>query len=157
MKNRDRMFRRSDPFRDLGQRAASAEDMLQIQREYDRSTPWFNVGTTGAPAYLSPWTPFGSGFVGARYMRDASGVVHIQGMVQATVNGNGTPIFQLPESFRPGQYLIFGNLRVEGGVYQVAHIQIGPDGWVHEFNTVTNDSGITQWCTLAGILFPAEA
>lgn len=154
--NNRRTFRKSGIFQDIYSRDRGQNEDIGGLQVGDRSTKWFNIGDAGAPTFGSPWLNYGGGWGPARYMRDAAGVVHLQGLIQAPVNGAGVAVFTLPEGFRPGVPLVFETIRVEGGVYQHAQFEVHPSGAVIEYNTVTNDSGITQWCTLSGISFPAE-
>lgn len=60
------------------------------------------------PVLLNGWVNFDPvNWSPATYWRDASGVVHIEGLVRSGITVAGTPIFVLPEGFRPSNNLLF--------------------------------------------------
>lgn len=52
-----------------------------------------------APTFLNAWSNLGSGFTGAGYFKDQSGIVHLRGLV--TGGTVGAAIFNLPAGYRP--------------------------------------------------------
>ena len=69
---------------------------------------WHYVGATGQPAFTNSWTNFdaaGTGYQSARFIKDAAGVVHIEGLVKSGTIGQA--VFTLPEKYRPKEALLF--------------------------------------------------
>jgi lysophospholipase L1-like esterase len=62
------------------------------------NTPWIPV------TYLNGWVDYSTAFDGASYMKDSSGVVHLRGVVKSGTVGSTTPIFILPQGFRPRKH-----------------------------------------------------
>ena len=60
-----------------------------------------------APTLLNSWVNFGSPFQTARYRKDASGIVHVQGLIKDGTATDGTTLFTLPAGYRPDAQLIF--------------------------------------------------
>lgn len=63
------------------------------------------IGTKPDDKYLPPtftngWTDFGGSHRGAGYMKDASGFVHVCGLIKSGTMG--LPCFTLPVGYRPG-------------------------------------------------------
>jgi hypothetical protein len=154
-KNR-RAYRRTGIFQDLYGSDHGAQNDIGILREYDRSTPWFYIGSGGgAPGFSNSWTNLGSGWGTARYMRDAAGIVHLQGLLSNAFNVAGATMFQLPEGFRIGQSNIFSLLRNFGGAYDFLELQVNTNGiFVAQYNVAAGAT--VSWMSLAGVSYPAE-
>ena len=68
---------------------------------------WHYVGETGEPAFENSWVNEAATNA-ARFMKNAAGVVHIQGVVQ---NGTiGQDVFTLPIGYRPDKNLWFSQV-----------------------------------------------
>lgn len=94
------------------------------------------------------------GYAPASFAKDASGVVHLQGLVKCTGNGGiaacesggDSTIFVLPPGLRPGGRLLFA---VAANVSEFARVDVLPNGevrWVagaHPYNGDLSLSGIT--------------
>lgn len=66
---------------------------------------WHNVGATGEPVFENSWVNFGAAHQVARFIKDASGVVQIQGRIKdGTI---GLDAFTLPVGYRPDADLVF--------------------------------------------------
>lgn len=93
------------------------------------------VGAAGEPAFENGWVNFGSGaltYEGARFWKDPTGRVHLEGMVKSGTLGLAATgvIFTLPVGYRPGnshQFAVvsnslFGQAAVasDGKVYAIA-------------------------------------
>jgi hypothetical protein len=104
----------------------------------------------GAPAdtalsLLNGWTNYGSEFHPAGYARDATGHVHLRGLVR-----NGTmsaDIAELPVGYRPGKRCLF---TTQSHADALGRIDVFPDGSVYAHG------GNNVWINLEGITFLAE-
>lgn len=75
--------------------------------------PTIYVGSGGgAPAFQDSWANYGSGYSGARFWKDAGGVVHLAGLVTA---GTGPVVFALPAGYRPTSPSITVPCAIYGG------------------------------------------
>lgn len=99
------------------------------------------------PTLLNGWVNFDpTSWAVVSYWRDASGVVHIEGLIKDGVTVAGTVIFALPEGHRPSSNLVF----VEWGNLGSCRIDVKVDG------TVTAESNVSAaFTSLAGISFRA--
>lgn len=100
------------------------------------------IGAIGAPAFENTWSNLG-GFDGAAFWKDASGVVHLRGVV--TGGTMSQPVFHLPVGFRPPGSQIFGT--VSNGAIGRIDIAAGGD--------VVPVVGNNAWVALNGISFLA--
>ncbi len=57
---------------------------------------WRVVGAAGQPAFQNSWTNYSSGYTPARFKKDVTNTVFVEGLVK---NGSGT-IFTLPDGYR---------------------------------------------------------
>jgi hypothetical protein len=79
------------------------------------------VGSQTSPAWTAAtlagtWSNLGGfGFAPAGYYRDATGTVHLRGVVAA---GGAATIFTLPAGYRPGANMVFGCI-ANGALHQV--------------------------------------
>lgn len=95
---------------------------------------WHYVGEAGQPSFENSWVNFGSGNQVARFIKDASGVVHIQGVVKNAVPAN--VIFTLPSAYRPDNYL---HLSIAGKTGLAGVIGIENDGEIsYVYGTTAN-------------------
>lgn len=98
-----------------------------------------------APSLLNSWVNYGGAFETAGYRKDASGYVHLKGLVKSgTAN---TIIFTLPAGYRPIEQGMFA---VNSGAAAFGRIDLTTGG------DVTMNSGSTTWLSLSGINFKAE-
>jgi len=58
---------------------------------------WKYVGVGNNPAFQNSWVNYGSNQTPARFLKDASGVVHVEGVVKS---GGLNTIFTLPVGYR---------------------------------------------------------
>ncbi len=73
------------------------------------SDHWHYVGATGEPAFENSWVNYGITTQVARFMKDAVGVVHIEGLVKDGTIGD-VPVFTLPSNYRPGLELTWASM-----------------------------------------------
>lgn len=119
-------------FRDL-------QKQIDTLRNYDRSIPdWRTLTLTSA------WVPY-SAEPGARYWRDAAGIVRLHGIVK---NGTLYPnvMFNLPVGFRPITVVRFAVPSNSAFGY----FQVEPTG--NGFLVIGNNT----WVDLSGVSFRAE-
>lgn len=89
-----------------------AGTVYHTAKRYDGSA-WKDIGAIPPSGWVnatlnSPWVNYGGGWQPARYMKDGSGTVFIEGLVAGGA-GPGI-IFTLPVGYRPAQSLIFSTV-----------------------------------------------
>jgi hypothetical protein len=100
-----------------------------------------------APTLAAGWTNFAGGFTVAGYKRDATGRVHLRGLIQKNVAiVAGDVPFTLPAGFRPTGAEMFDRLCQDGAQKR---IDVGAAGGV----AVQTGTAGAAWVTLAGISF----
>lgn len=110
-------------------------------------TAWHLVGAAGEPSFLNSWTNHTVGtYTSCGFRKDASGYVHLQGLIKSGVVGDGTPPFQLPVGYRP-LYSIHMVIVSNGAI---GNVRISPDGYVRI------QVGNNSWVSLDGLIFKAE-
>lgn len=104
-----------------------------------------NSGDALIPTLNSPWVNYGAGFGGARYYKDAAGIVHIEGLIQAPGGSStsGVTLFTLLSGYRPPDTLMFVTCNSGGA----GRIDIDSAG------NVIMQSGNTAFTSLSGISF----
>lgn len=97
------------------------------------------------PSLNSPWINYGGGFGGARYFKDAAGVVHIEGLIQAPGGSptSGVTLFTLLAGYRPADTMMFCTWNGGGA----GRIDVDSAG------NVVMQSGNTAFTSLSGISF----
>lgn len=97
------------------------------------------------PTINSPWINYGGGFGGARYFKDAAGVVHIEGLIQAPGGSStsGVTLFTLLAGYRPADTMMFCTWNGGGA----GRIDVDSSG------NVIMQSGNTAFTSLSGISF----
>ena len=81
--------------------------LLAVGNNVGIVTPWYEIGVAPAPSFGAGWSNTGGGFYNAAYTKDASGWVHLRGLVNGTL---GTTLFTLPVGFRPSSAIRFSTL-----------------------------------------------
>lgn len=95
---------------------------------------WYDTGASPAGTWQIPtlqngWGNYSNGYQTARYMKDNTGTVFIEGLVNSgTINGS-TPIFTLPAGYRPANILIFSTITNPNAVGRL-NINQGGSGFV---------------------------
>ena len=84
---------------------------------------WHVVGAAGEPAYENSWAKYDTTFAPGRFMKDAAGVVHIEGLVKS---GGVATIFTLPTGYRPN----FKHRLDSQGNAGIGRMEIDTDGTV---------------------------
>lgn len=106
---------------------------------------WHEVGDSNEPAFANSWVNFAGGDAPARFYKDASGQIHLGGLVK---NGTvGSAIFTLPTGYRPAYTLRFPCL-ANGAL---ATVIVTVDGEVYE-----SAGGSNTWLDLSPISFRVE-
>lgn len=92
------------------------------------------VGANAAePAFGTNWTSYGAGYLPARFSKDSSGRVHIEGYVKNTVAmAASATIFVMPAGYRP-----VGNVVCEA-IVATGQVQIQADGQVVWFRSAVD-------------------
>jgi hypothetical protein len=98
-----------------------------------------------APTLLNSWVNYGGGYETVGYMKDSLGFVHLKGLVKTGTIG--LKFFTLPVGYRPAAVCIFA----------VASYALFGDVYVSVTGDVTANVGSSNWVSLAGITFKAEA
>jgi hypothetical protein len=85
-----------------GQLELSTPKLVVTELQGIRGEEWREVGASGQPAFgASGWVNTGGTIETAAFYKDATGVVRIKGQVKSGTVGALTPIFVLPEGYRP--------------------------------------------------------
>lgn len=88
------------------------------------------------PVLTNGWVNYGSVYGPARYRMLPNGIVMVEGLVKSGTLSLGTPIFTLPEGYRPAQRIL--NQMIAGGSMSRMDIYTsgiisgtgGSNGWV---------------------------
>jgi hypothetical protein len=138
----------------------------QIILEGSASVPTILIGTGSAWVQLIPaptvvwtalplasgWTNYGATFQTARYTKTRDGLVLLQGLVKATSNRpTSNTIATLPSGYRPSATHLMPSSYSDAGAHP--RVDVRSDGSVAIYDAVLSG----QYCTLSGIVFPAEA
>ncbi len=124
--------------------------------------PWRVLNTPGNPSFDNgsecSWSNFGSGFTSGAFVRDASGFVHLRGLVRAgkpfddvcDISGAfiDGKIFTLPVGYRPEGNEVFATLS-DGAP---GRIDVRGNGDVFALPPATGGS-VKQWISMSGITF----
>ena len=98
--------------------------------------------------YKNGWVDYDTTYGGAKYYKDALGLVHLQGLIKSGTTTSGTAFFTLPAGYRPGVRLIFPVTSNNA----IARVDIQTNG------DVTANAGVaSNWVNLSNIVFRAEA
>ena len=97
---------------------------------------WRVVGAGGQPTFQNSWNNYGSGYTPARFKKDVTNTVFIEGLVQG---GSGT-IFTLPSGYAPtGGSLIFAT---QTNPNTIGRLELATSG------TVSMNVGNTTWFSI---------
>jgi hypothetical protein len=130
-----------------GQHASAFVDTTSTQTLNNKTVPsesyrW--VGGVGEPAYQNGWVDYNTEYAGAGFMKDATGVVHLTGLVKSgTIN---TAIFILPVGYRPAHRQIYTTMSNSA----ISRFDVVADGQVIPI------SGSNAWVSLETVSFLAE-
>ena len=102
--------------------------------------PWI------AAILLNGWVDFLQGFAPAGYYKDATGIVHLRGLIKSGVTDPGTQLFVLPAGYRPFEGRRFGATYAPS---EHGRIHVLPSG------KVKLQEGSSDWTSLDGISFRA--
>jgi len=121
-----------------------ASTVYQTNKRYDASTAtWKSVGPDPEQSWVTPtfqngWTNYSNGYQTARYMKDSTGTVFIEGLVSSGTISGTLPIFTLPAGYRPSNILIFsattnpntiGRLNINQGGAGFVTAETGSNVW----------------------------
>lgn len=93
------------------------------------------------------WTNYGSVYAPLEFTKDASGIIHLRGMVKGGRMGLPGFIFQLPTQFRPEIPAVFP---------VACHGPIPCEAIVTEEGKVYLETGSTNWTGFDGVSFPGK-
>jgi hypothetical protein len=103
------------------------------------------------------WENYATEYTLTRYIKDATGWVHLEGLIRSTVTPATAQIFYLPAGYRPSARLVFSvdcrTLGNTGNPVSEGRIDVLPDGGVIWPYGVCDPEG---YISLAGITFRAE-
>ena len=119
-----------------------AGTVYQTAKRYSGGT-WYDTGASPAgvwqiPTFQNGWTNYSGGYQTARYMKDSTGTVFIEGLVSSGTISGTLPIFTLPAGYRPSNYLIFpattnpntiGRLNINQGGAGFVTAETGSNVW----------------------------
>ncbi len=99
-----------------------------------------------APTFQNSWVNYDTTYNQVGYFKDKYGIVHLRGLVKSGTVGGSTPIFTLPEGYRPIKRCIF---------VTISNGSIGRCD-VKDTGEVIANNGSNSWFSLEGISFRAE-
>ena len=100
----------------------SAQNARALEQHLRRD-PWH------VPTLKNSWVDYApTSWQGARYRKTLDGTVYIEGLVKDGTTTPGTPIFTLPEGYRPNLTLMFATLTSPD---VIARLTIQPNGDVN--------------------------
>jgi hypothetical protein len=99
------------------------------------------------PSLSNGWVNYGASFDTAAYRRDASGYVHLRGLIKGGTNATD-PMFTLPSGYRPTAQGIF----VCAGGAGPTRVDVTSTGVVEQTSTA-GYTLTTAWVSLDGIVF----
>jgi hypothetical protein len=149
---------------------ASSANLTNINNPYDgmiavtRDTDYIYVynGTTWNPiqgytwttvaSFGTNWANYGSVWSGARYTKDSSNIVYLDGMLRTNAATNSNIMFTLPAGYRPSHPILLPMATETNARFRL---------WIDELGNVRvyalDTGGIVTntWFSLAGASFPA--
>lgn len=123
---------------------------------------WIRASVSdGWKAYGDASGAWSSGYTPFHYTKTKTGLVILTGMMSGCANRN-SPVFTLPENFRPARTHIFTPAALVGGKVGIAHVYVQPNGQIMFFEIYTmancDKNNITSnWLSLSGVSFPNKA
>lgn len=88
--------------------------------------------TTVAPTFEADWDNFTQGgFTQARFFKDLSGVIHLEGVAIYSGTSSPSTVFYLPSGYRPSASQVTIAMNLQSG--QPVEVVINPDGAVRIF------------------------
>jgi hypothetical protein len=113
------------------------------------------VGTAGQPGFNDPcWVNYDAGFNTVAFYKDATGIVHLRGLVKngcpfgVALPGGIDPIFTLPAGYRPAAQELFVTERSDGS----GRLDVEADGDIVPIGGILPSGG---WISLGGLSFRA--
>jgi len=114
--------------------------------EYKSESQWHNFGDSGEPAFQNGWGDYGNGYSPPGFIRIASNVVMLRGLVAGGTPGAGTGVVAtLPEQFRPSNHHLtatccngspnFGTIYVSSSTGEV-RVNTGSGTWTSLDNII---------------------
>lgn len=98
------------------------------------------------PVLGNDWVNYGDFFTEARFMKDASGIVHLEGLIKDGIVFFFNDIFFLPLGYRPAGCINFAVASND----EYGQLAVKPDGGV------ALSAGTNVWASLSGVSFVAE-
>jgi hypothetical protein len=104
------------------------------------------------PTLLNSWVYYGSPFAPPGYYMDASGIVHLRGLVKSGTLGGATPIFTLPTGYRPSYTVIVPQISAD------ALCEVRVEGLNDSIPgaVIVSSGGSNAWVSLSGISFSTQ-
>jgi hypothetical protein len=111
-----------------------------------------------APTLLNGWANHGAGSADAGFYRDPLGRVHFRGVIEDGTTAADTPLFVLPEGYRPLAILLMSGRASDTGqtISAGARLDIHTDGEVRLISGDVSGFGDGAYLSLDGISFLAE-
>jgi hypothetical protein len=84
-----------------------------------------------APTLLNGWVPYETnvaGYPSARFFKDSTGMVHVDGLIKDGVVSASLPVFKLPVGFRPKQVITCVSVSRAGNDEIISRVRINPNG-----------------------------
>lgn len=117
--------------------------------EYRSEDEWHVIGDGGESAFQNGWSNYGNGYSPISFIRVASNVVMLTGLVTGGTAGTTTGVFTtIPEDFRPTDYKLFHIATAVGSGSCIINPTNG------EIRINTGASG--NWNSLDGLVYRIE-
>lgn len=104
------------------------------------------IGRDGEPAFTNAWVNYAPGSAEAAFWKDATGLVHVQGLIKSGTVGQAA--FTLPPGYRPTTQHPFGT--VSNGA--IGRVDVMADGTVVPASPSNN-----AWVALDGMTFRTDS
>lgn len=125
-----------------------------IDQQFREIVDGLNNNRKLSPTLLNGVTNSGGGWETASYIKTASGIVLVSGLVNLPSGFTASSaIFTLPERYRPAKMHIFHMQGYTGSAHTLARVDVDASGNVIS-QSLPGGSGV--WLSLSGISFIAE-
>lgn len=114
----------------------------------DATNPSGTLYTRTAPSLQNGWVNYGGSYAPASYMISSSGRVFIQGLIKSGTLTDHSPIFTLPASYTPAQYM---HMNSESGGFAHIGVSASPSA------LVTKTTGSNGYYSINTNYLPASA
>lgn len=105
-----------------------------------------------SPGPIGGWTKPNPAYASVGYWKDASGTVHLRGVLSGGTYSNVDPIFTLPTAFAPASYVLLS--AAQSSLFEPAGIiEVRTDGGIYAPVVTSVQSGTSTFISLDGLSF----